>query len=303
MPAFANTDLNIANDFYRAEVDRDLASAKTRLTEIYNQIPDSKRGDRTYIAAYLALYLGRNPYQDGTGLALLNPQGYSIYSPMAALDGGGVCNAFTIAYREALNMAGIPNIVLAGDKGADGHTWNAIELNDGKWYMVDISAFSKTPFGYNLFFGLHQTDYRDYLNNPRLADNDLGNNPEESRKYLTYGAFADYADSGAKWQVITEANNDVAKALGEKTPFLFLDEKEDGYARMHLRKSRKFGLPPGRTFYYLCVMGHQQFDEILFGLSHGLKAKDIAKYDNPDTPAWQMRQIRIALERETRNAT
>lgn len=62
---------------------------------------------------------------------------YSIYSPeLLFKHGTGVCQAYMLAYRAALNQLGITNITVSSD--AIDHTWNMVYL-DGSWYHIDVT--------------------------------------------------------------------------------------------------------------------------------------------------------------------
>ncbi len=69
----------------------------------------------------------------------------------------GTCQAYTNAYIELLNAAGITNAETRDDY--DGHTWNAVKL-DGEWYQVDCTWDDNDDTKYygfdarHLYFGL-----------------------------------------------------------------------------------------------------------------------------------------------------
>ncbi len=69
----------------------------------------------------------------------------------------GTCQAYTNAYIELLNAAGITNSETRDTY--DGHTWNAVKL-DGKWYQVDCTWDDNDDTKYysfdarHLYFGL-----------------------------------------------------------------------------------------------------------------------------------------------------
>ena len=51
--------------------------------------------------------------------------------------GGGVCQAYTLAYKGILNRLGIENTVAISDVG--NHIWNVAKLEDGSYYHIDCT--------------------------------------------------------------------------------------------------------------------------------------------------------------------
>lgn len=47
--------------------------------------------------------------------------------------------SYALAYKLLCDLAGIPCRVITGQRGADDHAWNLIQL-DGEWYHVDLAA-------------------------------------------------------------------------------------------------------------------------------------------------------------------
>lgn len=79
-------------------------------------------------ALYLHDYLASHFKYDTT---------YSRYDAYSLLvEGTGVCQAYTLAYKDLLNRAGIENGTVQSSKLK--HIWNLVEI-DGEWYHVDVT--------------------------------------------------------------------------------------------------------------------------------------------------------------------
>lgn len=53
------------------------------------------------------------------------------------LNGYGVCESYSKSMARLLDAVGIPNLYVVGKTGSGGHTWNYIQMPDGKWYVQD----------------------------------------------------------------------------------------------------------------------------------------------------------------------
>lgn len=62
--------------------------------------------------------------------------------------GGGVCQAYTLAYKGILNRLGIENTVAISDVG--NHIWNVAKLEDGSYYHIDCTQDDPTNGSYDM---------------------------------------------------------------------------------------------------------------------------------------------------------
>lgn len=62
--------------------------------------------------------------------------------------GGGVCQAYTLAYKGILNRLGIENTVAISDAG--NHIWNVAKLEDGSYYHIDCTQDDPTYGSYDM---------------------------------------------------------------------------------------------------------------------------------------------------------
>ena len=84
-------------------------------------------------------WIALNNYYDDT---FSKPHNHDAYG--AIVDGVAVCEGYTRAMQVLLNKRDIKNYTVSGTSrnsaGEEvGHTWNVVELDDGKWYQVDAT--------------------------------------------------------------------------------------------------------------------------------------------------------------------
>ncbi len=53
-------------------------------------------------------------------------------------DGGVVCEGYAKAFKVICDRLGIPCVLVSGDAGG-AHMWNYVQMDDGKWYLVDAT--------------------------------------------------------------------------------------------------------------------------------------------------------------------
>ena len=85
---------------------------------------------------------------------------YEIYdiAPMLA-QRRAVCDGYSKFYVVALGELGIDARRITGTGKGESHAWNAVKMDDGKWYYVDntwddplVNGHSNYPDGYNLMY-------------------------------------------------------------------------------------------------------------------------------------------------------
>ena len=57
-------------------------------------------------------------------------------------EGKGVCESYAKVYSVLLNYAGVSNVIINGDTDNDGqsdHTWNAVQMDNNKFYDFDVT--------------------------------------------------------------------------------------------------------------------------------------------------------------------
>lgn len=58
--------------------------------------------------------------------------------------GKAICEGYAKTFQYLLNMLNIPNIIVYGEginsnNEQEFHSWNYVQLDDGKWYAVDVT--------------------------------------------------------------------------------------------------------------------------------------------------------------------
>lgn len=95
------------------------------------------------IVKYYDQWLCENGYYENIGAKAAPAESekeiyYNCHSAYGILlNGYGVCESYSKAMARLLDAVGIPNIYAAGTAGGGGHTWNYIQMPDGKWYVLD----------------------------------------------------------------------------------------------------------------------------------------------------------------------
>lgn len=82
---------------------------------------------------------------------------YTQHTPDEVMSKGiAVCTGYSETFQLFMNELGIPCILVTGWAGGDNHEWNAVQMDDGKWYHIDITWDDP-------LFGGH-SDYKDGRN-------------------------------------------------------------------------------------------------------------------------------------------
>ena len=78
----------------------------------------------------------------------------------ALVEGRAVCQGYSDAVKIICDYYGIPCVCISGTSDGGGHMWNAIQMEDGKWYFVDLTWDDQESSIYYDFF-LIGSDTRD----------------------------------------------------------------------------------------------------------------------------------------------
>lgn len=69
------------------------------------------------------------------------PSAHNVYG--ALIDGKAVCEGYAMAFKLLCDREGIPCVSVVGNGVANGtneaHMWNYVQMEDGKWYAVDVT--------------------------------------------------------------------------------------------------------------------------------------------------------------------
>lgn len=130
---------SISPEYSEAFSAADAVKYQNRVTEILAGV-DKDWSDfekALYLHDYLVVHARYDMdllYRRGTGENTIGDTGYTAYGVM--IEGVGVCQGYTLAYRELLNGVGIESGTVQSD--ALNHVWNMVEIGE-TWYHVDVT--------------------------------------------------------------------------------------------------------------------------------------------------------------------
>ena len=70
----------------------------------------------------------------------------------ALVEGRAVCQGYSDAVKLICDYYNIPCICISGTSDGYGHMWNAIQMDDGKWYLMDLTWDDQDSWLYYDFF-------------------------------------------------------------------------------------------------------------------------------------------------------
>ena len=126
----------------------------------------------------------------------------------ALVEGRTVCQGYSEAFKLICDIYKIPCVCISGTSNGGGHMWNAVQMDDGKWYFLDITWDDQTNKIYYDFFLVGTDSVPTYFNRIKFSESHLANSDNllpvldySSLKYApvtnatafkaTYNAFAD----------------------------------------------------------------------------------------------------------------
>ncbi len=97
----------------------------------------------------------------------------------ALIEGRAVCQGYSDAVKLICDYYNIPCVCISGRSGNSGHMWNAIQMDDGIWYLMDLTWDDQPSGLFSDFFlvGTQSTNtyfgglkfYEDHINDEDLA--------------------------------------------------------------------------------------------------------------------------------------
>lgn len=70
----------------------------------------------------------------------------------ALVEGRAVCQGYSDAIKILCDYYNIPCVCISGTAGGGGHMWNAVQMDDGKWYFIDCTWDDQESQTYYDFF-------------------------------------------------------------------------------------------------------------------------------------------------------
>ena len=82
---------------------------------------------------------------------LVNEQRVHSSEPFFIGDGGVVCEGYAKAFKVLCDRMAIPCVLVSGDAGG-AHMWNYVQMDDGKWYLIDATWDDQESKIYDTYF-------------------------------------------------------------------------------------------------------------------------------------------------------
>lgn len=116
----------------------ELEKSIKEVDEKVNMILTGAKGSRYDKVKYIHDYIVDNAEYDKTD----DINNGDIYGML--INESAVCEGYSKAFQYLLNLLDIPNIIVYGDgvnsnNESEFHSWNYVEMDDGKWYAVDTT--------------------------------------------------------------------------------------------------------------------------------------------------------------------
>ncbi len=190
-----------------------------------------------------------------------------------------VCQGYAETMKMFCNYYKIPCVCITGTAGGGGHMWNAIQMDDGKWYLLDITWDDQDAYGiYTDFFlvGLNTSDIY------------FTGNPFSTSHVSDGSAYLPVLDYATEKYTETEHNtafkatyNSISKDKGKYLIRSFFDAKDTlvYYNGMYIESEN---ITTGQTFEV--PSGNNGIDEywtmVLIGDCNGDGSCDALDYSN-----------------------
>lgn len=124
----------IAN-VYTFDTRDEIVAAKAEFDAKVDEIAEQTAGMSEYESElFFHDWIALNTSYDDEDEAVHNHDAFG-----AIMTGTAVCESYTRAMQVLLNKKGIENYTVSGTSKGEGHTWNVVKLDDGKWYQVDVT--------------------------------------------------------------------------------------------------------------------------------------------------------------------
>lgn len=152
------------SDYFSSDKDlkRFLNKEEAAVRKVVESIPASAktRYDRV---AYINDYIVKNCEYSMDAFRVANTPMEMNYYPAwtaygALIDGKAVCEGYSKAMKLCLDLLGIPCVLVSGN----GHEWNEVQMEDGKWYLLD-ATFNDPVYSGNVSDSVRESVMHDYL--------------------------------------------------------------------------------------------------------------------------------------------
>ncbi|MGN1195326.1 MAG: fibronectin type III domain-containing protein [Acutalibacteraceae bacterium] len=154
-----------------------ISSYDDKVSETVNAIRESvgTEADRMTILKYVHDYICNNAYYNSTDELKVHSS-----EPFFIGDGGVVCEGYAKTFKVLCDKLSLPCACVSGiAKTSDGtneaHMWNVVQMEDGKWYLVDVTWDDQTSKIYDTYFlaGSSSAGFNDIISKERTESTDF----------------------------------------------------------------------------------------------------------------------------------
>ena len=107
----------------------------------------------------------------------------------ALVEGRAVCQGYSDAVKLICDYYNIPCVCISGTANGGGHMWNAIQMEDGKWYLMDLTWDDQDRKIYYDFFLVGTQSTNTYFGGNKFSDEHI-NDADIALPNLNYSATA-----------------------------------------------------------------------------------------------------------------
>ncbi len=143
----------------------------------------------------------------------------------ALVEGRTVCEGYSEAFKLVCDFYKIPCVCITGTANGGGHMWNAVQMDDGVWYLLDVTWDDQTD-SYGIFYdfflvGLNSVDT--YFGSEAFSTSHVS----DGSPYLPVLSYASEAYSESEHNTAFKATyNSLAKDEGNYLIRSFYDADE-----------------------------------------------------------------------------
>ncbi len=165
----------------------------SNLTAYYNtlmakvpQVPVDTSNRYNFIKS-LHDYLAENVYYPDLNTSDYVMSAHDAYG--ALIEGRAVCQGYSDAVKLICDYYSIPCVCISGTANGGGHMWNAIQMEDGKWYLMDLTWDDQDHKTYYDFFLVGTQSTNTYFGGQKFSTEHI-NDADLALPNLQYAATA-----------------------------------------------------------------------------------------------------------------
>ena len=105
----------------------------------------------------------------------------------ALIEGRAVCQGYSDAVKLICDYYNIPCVCISGTSGNAGHMWNAIQMEDGIWYLMDLTWDDQDSYLFDDFFLVGTQSTNTYFGGLKFCEDHI-NDADLALPNLQYAA-------------------------------------------------------------------------------------------------------------------